>query len=156
VADGKWVKSFEGHTHHVLGVGWQSGGKTLASCGADQVIKIWNLETGEQVRTLQGFSKQFTSLRFVGTSNGFIATSGDGNIHHRTVDGGNVRTYSSGSSEYQYACDVSYGGALVVAGGQDSNLRVWSGTGQPAGILRTFAPPQPPAPPGGAATAAKQ
>ncbi len=97
VADGKWIKSFEGHTHHVLGVSWQANAKVLASCGADQVIKIWNVETGEQARTIQGFAKQFTALRYVGNKPEVIASSGDGNIHHRNENGNGVRTYASGA-----------------------------------------------------------
>jgi WD40 repeat protein len=151
VADGKWVKSFEGHTHHVLGVSWQANGKVLASCGADQVIKVWNVESGEQTRTIQNFPKQFTALRYVGTTNTIIAANGDGNIHHRTADNGNnVRTYSSGSSDYQYACDVSYGGALIIGGGQDSVLRVWNGTNGQS--VRTFEAPKSEAAPGVAAS----
>ena len=42
VADGKFVRSFEGHTHHVLGVTWRADGRMLASSGADNVIKVWN------------------------------------------------------------------------------------------------------------------
>ncbi len=151
VADGKWIKSFEGHTHHVLGVSWQANGKVLASCGADAVIKVWNLETGEQLRTIQGFTKQFTSLHYVGNTPTIIASSGDGNIHHRNADnGGGVRTYASGTSDYQYSCDASYNGALIIGGGQDSVLRIWNGTtGQP---VRTFEPPKPAATPGVAAS----
>src|SRR5690606_20853435 len=38
VASGKLHRSFEGHTHHVLGVSWRSDGRMLASSGADNVI----------------------------------------------------------------------------------------------------------------------
>ena len=47
---GKFVKSFEGHTHHVLDVGWKPDGKLLASGGADNAVKVWDYEKGEQVR----------------------------------------------------------------------------------------------------------
>ena len=49
--DGAHYKSFEGHTHHVLGVAWKWDGKVLASCGADNVIKMWDFITGDQIRT---------------------------------------------------------------------------------------------------------
>ena len=40
VADGKFVRSFEGHTHHVLGVAWRADGRVLVSSGADMVLKV--------------------------------------------------------------------------------------------------------------------
>ena len=43
IADGKFVRSFEGHTHHVLGVSWRADGRILASCGADMVVKVAHL-----------------------------------------------------------------------------------------------------------------
>src|SRR5262249_29177911 len=46
VPTGKFLKSFEGHTHHVMGVGFSGDGKLLASAGADNVVKIWDYEKG--------------------------------------------------------------------------------------------------------------
>ena len=62
VADGKLVRSFEGHTHHVLDVTWKSDGKVLASCGADNVIKVWDFITGDQLRTTAAFEKEVTAI----------------------------------------------------------------------------------------------
>src|SRR5205085_7578134 len=66
VADGKLVRSFEGHTHHVLGVAWRADGRVLVSSGADMVLKVWDARTGDQVRTVQNqFTKEVTSVSFV-------------------------------------------------------------------------------------------
>ena len=69
------VKSFEGHTHHVMGVGWTPDGKKLASCGADNFVKVWDYEKGEKVRDMQGHQKQVTSLLFVGKTPQFLTGS---------------------------------------------------------------------------------
>ena len=53
VADGKELRSFEGHTHHVMAVDWKSDGKQLITGGADKVLKLWDFDSGEQVRTLR-------------------------------------------------------------------------------------------------------
>src|SRR3989441_585449 len=42
---GKVVRQFEGHTHHVLGVSWNRNERTLASAGADNVVKLWDFVT---------------------------------------------------------------------------------------------------------------
>ena len=62
VADGKELKSFEGHTHHVLAVDWKSDGKQLVSGGGDNVLKVWDFETGEQLKTLAPAGKQVTAV----------------------------------------------------------------------------------------------
>jgi len=140
VGSGELIRSYEGHTHHVLGVSWKFDSKVLATAGADQVIKVWDVATGEQKRTITGFAKQLTAIEFVATTPEVVATGGDKQVHRRNVDsGGAVRTYSGGT-DYMYTVAVSADGTLVIAGGEDSVLRVWKGAdGQ---VVHNFEPPK--------------
>src|SRR5437764_8403843 len=100
---GKFLKSFEGHTHHVLDVGWKADGKLLASAGADNVVKVWDYEKGEQVRTLAGHGKQVTRLQFVGKTAQVVTCSGDQTVRVWNVDnGGLVRSFNAGK-DFLYA-----------------------------------------------------
>ncbi len=144
VPSGKFVKSFEGHTHHVLDVGWQNDGKLLASAGADNTVKIWDYEKGEQVRTIGAHSKQVTRLLYIGKTSQFVTCSGDQQIKFfEANNGGNIRNFG-GNSDYIYAVGVSPDGAVVAAGGQEGIVRVYNGAnGQ---LVRSLLPPgvQPP------------
>src|SRR5207244_10169316 len=71
IPEGKFVKSFEGQTHHVLDVGWMADGKKVASAGADNTVKVWDYDKGEQERTINAHTKQVTRLMFVGKTNQF-------------------------------------------------------------------------------------
>ncbi|MEZ6061406.1 MAG: c-type cytochrome domain-containing protein [Planctomycetaceae bacterium] len=127
VATGEHVRSYEGHTHHVMDVSWKGDGATLASAGADNAIKVWNAETGEQARTITTYSKQVTSLEFVGMQDEFISSSGDRRIfRHRAGDGAGVREFS-GCPDYVYCTAVTFDGSIVAAGCEDGILRVWNG-----------------------------
>lgn len=138
VAEGKFVKAFEGHTHHVLDVAWRTDGSTLASCGADDVVKVWNVDTGEQRRTIGGFGKQVTSITFIGTTQNTLAASGDKTVRRYNVDDGKSDKTFSGGTDFMQSVATTPGGTLVVAGGQDSVLRVWDADGK---AVVTFAPP---------------
>lgn len=154
VKTGKRIRSFEGHTHHVLDVAWQADGSTIVTAGADNVIKIWNAKTGEQRRTVGGYGKQVTSVQFIGTGANFVACSGDQRVgFHRTSNGQRYRNFS-GAGDYEYAAaaarsasavvsNVNSEATVVVAGGEDGVLRVWSGNN--ARSIKTFEPPKPPA-----------
>ncbi|QDU97172.1 c-type cytochrome domain-containing protein [Lignipirellula cremea] len=151
VADGKFVRSFEGHTHHVLGVAWSADGLMLATGGADMVIKVWDFRTGDQSRTIQGFTKEITSVEFVADTTTLVASCGDKNVHMKRADnGGNVRALTGGA-DYMYSACSTADGKLIVAGGYDSNVRVWQDTGT---SFMIFAPPAPPADEQTASTAA--
>jgi WD40 repeat protein len=130
VSDGEFVRAFEGHTHHVLGVSWSADGRQLASAGADKVIKLWDFRTGDQKRTISGFTKEVTSIQFAGLSVNVVASCGDKNVHiKRSDNGGNVRALS-GATDYVYNVGVSADGKTIVAGGQDSVVRIWSDDGK--------------------------
>lgn len=140
VADGKFVRSFEGHTHHVLGVSWRADGRVLASAGADTAIKVWDVRTGDQQRTIQGFGKEVTSIRFVGETDNVVASSGDKSVQVKNAaNGGNV-VGLGGSTDYVFAAVATADGKFFIAGGQDSVVRIWSANGQP---FVTFDPPKP-------------
>lgn len=138
VTSGEHVRSFEGHTHHVMDVSWKGDRTTLASAGADNAIKVWNAETGEQSRTITTYQKQVTSLSFIGMEDEFISCSGDKRVfRHRAANGGTVREFK-GSPDYVYCSATTGDGSLVVAGGEDGVLRVWNGAD--AKEVATFAP----------------
>jgi WD40 repeat protein len=137
---GKFVRSFEGHTHHVLDVSWRADGRVLATSGADNVVKAWNFKTGDQIKTTQGFGKEVTSLRFIADGNDMVVTaSGDANVRFNNVAQGNAPRAFGGARDFLYTVDVTADGKLIVAGGQDSVLRVWRDNGQ---AVVTFDPPQ--------------
>jgi len=137
---GKFVKSFEGHTHHVLDIGWMADGKLLASAGADNAVKVWDFEKGEQARTINAHAKQVTRLVFVGNKAEFITCGGDNQVKaFNATNGGQVRTFNPPASDFVYAIGTSPDGSVVAAGGQDGIVRVYNGAnGQ---LTKTLLPP---------------
>lgn len=144
--DGKFVKSFEGHTHHVLDVGWAMDGKRLASAGADNTVKIWDFEKGEQAQTINAHGKQVTRLVMVPKKAEFITSGGDNLVKRfSSANGGNTGNFAGGT-DFMYAVACSPDGTVVAAGGQDGVVRVYNGA-NPAQV-RSLLPPdaQPPMP----------
>lgn len=135
LSTGKLVKSFEGHTHHVLGVSWKADGRTLVSSGADNVIKVWDFISGERRKNIEGFTKEVTSVSFIGATDQALASAGDNQVRLVKENGENVRSFE-GPADYMYSAAATPDGRVIVAGGQDSILRVWNGKdGKPMATL---------------------
>jgi WD40 repeat protein len=124
---GKFIKAFEGHTHHVMDVGWKSDGKLLVSAGADNSIKIWNYESGEQTKTVpNAHAKQLTRLQFIGKTAQFATCGGDGGVKFWN-DGGTVTRNFPPGNDFYYAVAVSGDSTLVAAGGEEGIVRLYNG-----------------------------
>src|SRR5205814_632043 len=127
IPDGKFIKSFEGHTHHVLDVGWMSDGKLIASAGGDNTVKVWDFDKGEQARTINAHGKQVTRLMFIGKKNEVLTCSGDAQVKiFNAGTGGAVKTFAGGA-DFIYAIGVSPDGTVVAAGGQEGIVRLYNG-----------------------------
>ena len=126
IAEGKLIRSLEGHTHHVLDVAWQDDGQTIASASADKSIKIWNTETGEQRRTIGGFSKELTAVAFVQSTNQIVTACADGQLRlSDTSNGKALRTFNA-SGDFLFSLSVTPDGKQLLAGGQSGNARLWT------------------------------
>jgi len=142
IATGKIVHTFEGHTHHALGVSWLPHGRQLVSVGADKSIRHWNFELGERIRQRTNLGKEVTSIHYVGLTEQAVVTAGDKSVRLINTSNLNDARSFAGGTDYMYACAATPDAKYIIAGGEDSTLRVWTLADGKA--IATFEAPKPP------------
>lgn len=124
LSTGRLVKTFEGHTHHVLGVTWRADGRLLASSGADNVVKVWDWTTGDRRKSVDGWDKEVTGIRYLGAADQLATSAGDMKLRLITSDGGEVKQLP-GSTSFLQSLATTQTGDLILGGDQDGTVRVW-------------------------------
>ena len=121
----------------------------LATCGADNAIKLWNAADGSLVRTETGdinrtrdYRREVTSVAFIGGSSVLLAASGDRTVRtHHARNASYARTFS-GSPSFVYTAASTPDGRIILGGGHDGVLRLWDGdNGNPLRDVRPTGPP---------------
>ena len=136
--------TLEGHTHHVIGVAWLADGSTLATAGAEGVVKLWDPKTGERRGNVDGFGKEVVGLHPVGLTPNFVAMGANG--HGRIVksNGEKLRDLNA-APEYLQTVAVTRDGQWAVGADDHGIVSVWnlttgeihrevSSTGTPEGL----------------------
>ncbi len=124
-------RTFEGHTHHVLGLAWHEDGHLLASSSADNTVKIWNVDQGQAERTVVGFGKEVTGIAFMGRTDQLVTSCSDHRVRiHRGSDGRLIREIGGAAdslfSVFVIARDpADPKTAMVISGGQEGVTWVW-------------------------------
>jgi len=104
-----------GHTQSVNAVAFSPDNHWLVSGGKDNVIKIWDLTTGNVLRTLYGHSSNINALAV--SEDGQLLASGSGNV----------------KDDRDFGIFIKGG----VVGGEDNTVRIWSvQTGRELQVLR--------------------
>jgi len=141
VATMQLLKSFEGHTNHVLDLAWSTDGKKLISCGADtdKMLKVWDYEKGEKVRDVTTGKMQATRMAVLGKANQFLLASGDGSAKLWNSDGGAGKNYD-GAKDFLYAVAASADGKTIATGGEEGLIRLYGGDG--GQLVKTIESPE--------------
>lgn len=128
VATGQILHRFEGHTNYVLSVTWKGDGQTLVSGGADNAIKVWEVETADQKRTIDNnLNKAITKIEYIGETDTVVSSSGDRGVRiHNAENGGVIRNFA-GAKAWLHSVDVSADGTVVATGGEDGRVLIWNG-----------------------------
>jgi WD40 repeat protein len=114
-----------GHSSHVMSIAFSPDGKTLASGSNDKTIKLWDVTTGAQLRTLEGHSNPVYSVAFSPDGKILASASGDKTIKLWDVStGAQLRTLEGHSSDV-YSVSFSPDGKTLASGGHDETIKLW-------------------------------
>ena len=86
----------------------------------------------------QKYFLRYDDLDFSIDTDQALAVSGDAKVRMVREDGSDVRSFS-GANDFVESAAVTPDGKIVIAGGQDSVLRVWDGTD--GKLITDFPPP---------------
>ena len=125
-AHAQLARKFEGHKDALYALALSPDGETLATGSYDQKIKLWNVETGAEIKTLSGHNGAIFGLSFRPDGKVLASASADRTVKLWDVASGKrLDTFSQPLKE-QTAVAFAPDGATVAAGGMDNRIRVWS------------------------------
>ena len=117
-----------GHSKIVYCVAFSPDGKYAASGSADFTYKLWEVESGREIRTVKGHQGYVTSICF--SPDGKYLLTGGGSYEFGelklwdVVTGKLIREFK-GHSEYVWSAIFNKNGSQIISGGFDSTIRIW-------------------------------
>jgi predicted NACHT family NTPase len=101
-------------------------GRTLASGSLDKTIKIWNMSTGQEIRTLNGHSIAVFSVAFSPDGRTLASGSGDKTIKIWNMATGQEILTLNGHSELVLSVAFSPDGRTLASGSWDKTIKIWN------------------------------
>jgi WD40 repeat protein len=114
-----------GHRQRIHYIAWSPNGKLIASGGEDDIIRLWNTQTGKPLEPLVGHSGAIYSLAWSSDGQTLASGSGDGNIHIWAVKTGRLWRTLAGSGGPVYSLVWSRSAHILASGSHDQTIRFW-------------------------------
>ncbi len=115
-----------GHTATVNAIAFSPDGRWLASAGADDTVKLWEVSTGHEVRTLVGHTDKVLSVAFTPDGRWLVSGSWDKTIKLWDVATGHEVRTLAGHNFAVTALDISPDGRWLASTGQfDKSFKLW-------------------------------
>lgn len=136
------LQTLGGHPHSgIASVAISADGQTIVSGGAypDNTIKVWDLSTKREVRTIKAHSHIVSSLLLSPDGKTLVSCSHDTTIKVWNVrTGREIRTFKAASAVDAIA--ISRDWQILAAGSYDCTVKIWNlQTGEELGILKGHA-----------------
>jgi len=115
----------------VNGVAVTANGKRAVSACGDGTVKVWDVDTGRVLRTLEGHSNSVYCVSMTPDGKRAVSASGDYTLKVWELDTGRVlRTMESHSGGFEGVA-ITADGKLAVSASSDKTLKVWDLDGRP-------------------------
>ena len=125
-----------GHKGEILTTAFSPDGKMLASAGDDDGIKLWDVETGKELRTFYGHKQAVTCLAFSPDGKKIASASSDFTVKLWDVMTGAELVPEMNHINIVNTVAFSPDGKTIISGGNDEALVLWeAATGKFLGII---------------------
>jgi WD40 repeat protein/tRNA A-37 threonylcarbamoyl transferase component Bud32 len=121
-------KPFKGHSSDVNSVAFSPDGTTLGSASDDKTIKLWNLVSGEEIRTIEGHSNWIWTVAFSPDSKTLASGSADKTIKLWNLKTGKLIRTLEGHSDGVTSVAFSPDGKTLASGSasKDKTIKLWN------------------------------
>ena len=114
-----------GHTEVVRTVAFSPDGKTLASGARDATVKLWNVETGENITTLARNAIGVESVAFSPNGKMLAAGTEGGPVKLWDIENGQNLATFRGEAPRVFSVAFSSDGKTIASGGSDNTIKLW-------------------------------
>jgi len=119
------ILTFTGHSEGVNNCAFSPDGTKIVSASDDETLKLWDVETGNEIRTFTGHSNFVLGCAFSPDGRKVVSASIDKTLKLWDVETGvEIRTFT-GHSEWVTRCAFSPDGTKVVSSSMDKTLKLW-------------------------------
>jgi hypothetical protein len=115
----------EGHSAAVQSVAVSADSRRAVSASSDDMLKVWDVETGRVIRTLKGHSAGVNSVALSTGGRCAVSASRDKTLKVWDVETGQAIRTLEGHTGWIYSVAVSEDGRRAVSASADETLKVW-------------------------------
>ena len=130
---GALIRVFKGHTEWIFNVGFSNDGKLAFSTaggvdnvtdGVDSAVRVWEVETGKEIRKLEGHKGRVLGMAVLPDGKSVLTAGDTSLILWDTTTGKETRRFKGHTAVLENVA-VFDGGRRAVSGGYDRTLRFW-------------------------------
>lgn len=114
-----------GHRGAVYSVAFSPDGRRIVSGSRDYTLRLWNADTGEQIKSLIGHGAAVNSVAFSHNGERVLSGSSDNTLRLWDAESGELVKIFEGHRNSVYSVAFSSDSKRLLSGSKDKTLRLW-------------------------------